>query len=478
LLGPAALAGCSAVPRLFRQPIQRPVSKLVLPAMHPRALLEGVGGSAPVTTNFTSAQVIAGFAGPINTTTTPARCVIRASITTWFGRIRGTEAILTVASHANTANVISVSVDGGAFTTKSTISNLATLFTGLSDTYHTVAFRSADAFGNNVYVSNTGSDILAVTGVSPAIDVPSSMVQAGKSGDLTAITLAANTASFVPENGGSSFIGSVAFSGSPTKLYIACKAVYVAVSVDGAAPSYYTTNSRGGVIVSCDGAAHTYYVWSGVGVSGGFTPWMFSVGGDATLSQLGSQKRIHHFAHSIGFGVSATSMAHTDMSRTAARKGYVFNNVSVAGNTIAQLQARIDANLALLTVTSSDVAIIDIGRNEATSAALDATQQTNLNYVIDACQAKGYGKILVLGGIIDNGWNPYTGGQAGSMSTLVTAQADANCIYIDRSNYKTIGASGTIATLDGTLADNVHPSDAGYVTMNTLNITYLDPSIP
>jgi len=438
-----------------------------------QAAVGGVGsGPEPVTVNFTSAQVAAGLAGPINTTSNAARIYMRAGRTTWFGRIKGTEALLACSNDfANDTEVIAVSVDGGAYTNLNRSAGLVTLFSGLADAWHTVAWRIGSSFGDFAFILSSG-DVLTVTGVDPQIDVPTNMRQVGLTGDFTAAELIAQAANYVPTNGlaqGSTTngvnTGSLGFTGSPTKLFFVTKASYVALSVDGGAPSYYAVGTDGGVIVDCDGQSHDYLCWDS-GSASLPDPNVFTVGSDAALSDLAVEKRLHHFGHSIVAGDAApTSPAHTDMGRTSSRNGYHFNNLGVSGDTIANARARIDANLALLTVSSSDVMIIDLGRNDG-ATALDATAQTNLNYIIDACETKGYGTILVLGGLIDAGYNPYTGGQAGSVSSLVTAQANPNVVYVDRSAYTGIST-----------ADGVHPNDAGYVTIDGFNVTYIDPLI-
>lgn len=434
--------------------------------------IEGVGASDPVTTNFSSATIATALAGPVDTTTNTARRTLRAATTTWLGRIRGTEALLTVASHANTANVILVSVDGSAFTALTTASNIATLFTGLTDDWHTVAFRPGTAFGNTVYLAATG-DILAVTGASPAIDVPTNMVQVGVSGDFTASGLSAlsSPVNHVPASYYTDFsintgrsLGSISGRGAPTKLWIATKATYVAVSVDGAAPSYYAGGTQGGVLVTCDGATHDYHVWDS-GFASGTLGTLLSLGSDAAWSDLSVERRLHHFGHSIAAGQAGTSRAHTDMARTAARNGYLFNNLAWDGRTIATLESTLTTVLAPLTVTSADVAVVDIGRNDGTGA-LSGGNQTSLTNVINALLTKGYGTVLVLGQMVQTSYDPDAGGLNGSISSLVSGLGNPAVIFVSRSAYT------GVATSDGT-----HPTDAGYVTMDGFNVTSIDPLI-
>lgn len=442
--------------------------------------MRGLGraaGVVAVTTNFAAAAVTPAMFGPVDTATNAARIYMASSITAWMGRIKGSEARVWVASHPSyTAfGPISVSVDGGAFSDKTTSGGYAVLFSGLSDGWHTVVFRAGAVFGRSVYLATSGT-LLTVIGAAPEIEVPTARVTVGVTGDFTASSLVAlsSPGNFVPafglsEAGGSlgGANGSLAFRGSPTRIYIASKSAYLAVSVDGAAPTYYANPNRAGVMVTCDGALHNYFAWcSGYNSSNGIN--VFGVGPNASASDLTAEKRLHHFGHSIVYGQSATSPAHTDMARTAARKGYQFSNFGVSGNTIQTLVARLDALFATVTVASTDVAVIDIGRNDD-QAGFDAADTTDFASILNKVITKGYGKILVLAGLPDSsGYNPYgSGRQAEAMQSAVTATGNANVIYISRQSYSGV-----------TFADGVHPTDAGYVTMDTLNVTAIDPSLP
>lgn len=440
-----------------------------------KGLARAVGGPPVVTTAFAAASVLPGLYGPVDTTTNAARAYVLAGCTQWFGRIRGSAAVLTVASHANAVSPVplTVSVDGGAYANVTTASNLAQLFTGLSDDWHTVCIRPGVSYGASLYFGASGN-ILSVTGTAPAIEVASAKAQTGVPGDFWGGPTAAATANvnFVPRFISPSFssstgpgVGSLGFRTSATRLWLVSESPWLALSVDGAAPTYYANAAGSGVIVATDGAAHDYYFWDS-SISGGAQFTTLSVGADAAISDLASEKRLHHFGHSIVEGVSATSRAHTDMGRTAARNGYVFANAGVAGNTIQTLLARMTGTLAQLTVSAADVAILDIGRNDD-HAGFDSADATDFPQILTALVGKGYGKILVLGPLTQNAFTPEGPGRLSEdIAAAVTALGNPAVSYVSRASYTGI-----------TYADGVHPTDAGYVTMDSLNAGTIDPLI-
>jgi hypothetical protein len=220
------------------------------------------------------------------------------------------------------------------------------------------------------------------------------------------------------------------------------------------------------VIIPCDGLSHNYYVMDS-GCSLTSSPHTFSVGAVEALSDLASEKRLHYFGHSIVAAGAANGVS--DIVLTAFRKGYFPGNFGVSGDTLALVEGRIATLLALLTVTSSDVAVLDIGRNNG-DTALTVGEQTSLTNILNALVGKGYGKVLVLGQLQLTGiaWTPDTNGLNGSISSLVSARADI-CVFVNRSTYDAgISTSGN---------DKTHPDVAGYAVMDANNVTYIDPLI-
>lgn len=150
----------------------------------------------------------------------------------------------------------------------------------------------------------------------------------------------------------------------------------------------------------------------------------------------------------------------------AARNGYVFANLGVSGNTIQTLAARMTTTLARMTVSASDLAILDIGRND-NHTGFDAADETDFAAILTALVGKGYGKVLVLGQITQANFTPEGAGrQSEDMAAAVVAFGNPNVTFVSRASYTGIA-----------YADGVHPTDAGYVTMDNLNAALLDPLI-
>lgn len=428
----------------------------------------------PVTTAFPYAQAVQGFYGPLDTVTNAARLYIVGASTVWFGRIKGSAATLSCLNPLDKPTGLApftISVDGGAYVEGRPVAGVTTLFTGLSDDWHTVSIRADLGFGATIYLPQTGT-LMTVTGVSPALDVLANKVHTGAAGVLSGGPTGAAVANvnFTPRILGvgsdptvGQGVNALAVRTAATKLHIVTESTYVAVSIDGAAPTYYNKPLNQGVIVPCDGVQHDYYIWCN-GVSGTTNYDAFSIGADAAMVSIGA-KRLHHFGHSIVHGIAATSTAHTDMARTAARKGYLFGNLGVSGNTIQTLLARMTATLARLTVTSSDVAVLDIGRNDI-AAGFDASDDTDFQALLAALVAKGYGKILVLGQMTEpvSGFAPEGAGRLNEdMAAAVAATSNSAILYLSRASYAGIDRPG-----------GTHPSDAGYVTMDGLNVALID----
>lgn len=421
---------------------------------------------APTTVNFTSTQVASGFIGSVSTTKNAARVYGRASRTVWVGVITGTEAKLTATSDfGNIAGLIQVSVDGGAFSDAIGIGGVWTLFTGLPNAAHTVVWRFGAAFSENGYIASSGN-VLEVTGQSPSISTSSVVVQPNSAGLLSLFSAATveNSVNYSPQlvaqntTTFGSNVPSVRLRGAFTRLFVGKSAQYVYVSKNGGTPTRYgpiteTNTPVNGNVISLDGSLATYNVWgASVEATGGGT---FGVGGDSVLVDIGSKRRLDQYGDSITDSVPAngpTSQGECEVFRVAAAMGFTGGSSGVSGNTIAMLESRMDAVLAAREVTSNDVAIIAIGRNDGT-AAWDSAKLASYTNIINKLLAKGYGKVLCRG--VMNDTANFTTANA-SMQSVVTALANTNVIFIDTSTWTGYATS-----------DGVHPNDAGYATLAT-----------
>lgn len=429
------------------------------------------GGSpplpAPTAVNFTSAQVSPGFSGSISTTKNAARIYARGSLTLWCGWITGTEAKLTAPSDfGDNDGALEVAVDGGAFSAAARAGSVYTLFAGLSHATRFIEFRWVSLMGEAPYIASSGN-VLAVTGQPPALTTLSAKVQAGADSEtgLYNGALVANLATYTPllqaekgTNYGSN-IGSAKIRGAFTKMVVTVNGSRkIAVSKNGAAPTYYTAADESGdpvraITVPCDGSTSTYNVWDdGNYHSAGGT---FSIAVDSPLLDIGTRRRLHQFGDSItyGSGPGAASI-NTETMYVAAQLGFVGSTIGISGQTIAGCKTMLDNTLPLLTVGVDDVAILAIGGNSA-SDGIDATDQADYGLCIDKLLAKSYGKILCRGilpiasvqGAIDTA--------NAAMKSVMDAKADPRLVWINPVTWTGYDSQ-----------DNTHPTAAGYMTLS------------
>lgn len=430
-----------------------------------------VGGVVPLpdptTVNFTSAQFATGFSGSISTTKNAARIYGRGDRTLWAGFIAGSAATLKVTSDFNNLdNMIQVSVDGAAFYNCPHTADMYELFAGLGPESKFVQIRYAFDWSDVTYIASSG-DVIFVTGQPPAMATISGWIQAGENSDTGFYSAATvpNTAGYTPAqqavkgttNG--SNIGSIKIAGAFSELYAAVTGnpARIGVSKNGGAPSFYSVTDDGTpklktIRVPCDGSLATYNIWdSGGGLAGG---GHFSVAGDATRQTVGDRKRMDQFGDSITFGSGpGASQADVELMPVAAALGFAGSTVGVSGHTIAQCKTLLDTVIPLKTVTSADVAILAIGRNNV-SGGIDSTEQADYLSCINKLLAKGYGKVLCRAILPDpNGVELWTA-QNAALQAVVTTLADPKVIWVPTSTWLGYGSS-----------DGLHPTAAGYVTL-------------
>lgn len=383
----------------------------------------------------------------------------------WVGVIRGTDAYMKIYNSSNntTLDMVYVAVDGGAPVAYKwdNVTEEIPLFTGLTDDAHFVSIRVGPAFGGSVYFKDTGGGILRANGASPAFHTVETHYETGYGSMKSASQMAAPTGSgFVPDiyPTGVGRFTMTAFTGSLNKLFVDTFDGSQTKVMTGNGPySYgdasYVVPKAYGVDAGIPPETTTGFVWSyssGVG--------SLSIGADAapTFPDL---PRLISWGHSITFGAATSGPAGTNWPVTAANFGYLAGVQAVSGDTIADVQARIDGEIAQLTIAANDVAIVDLGRNDGT-AALDATQQSNYNYILSALVTAGFNKVLCLSCMVDTAFDPTA--LNASIAALVAARAETNIYYLDRSAY-------TVALVPR--ADGVHPNAAGYAGMVELDKT-------
>jgi GDSL-like Lipase/Acylhydrolase family len=430
----------------------------------------GSGGGVATTITRTYAEISSSLFGPIDTARTVNRTHLLASNNTALVLyIKGTDAsvmMYNVNGYGTGSGLVGVCVDDGAVTLPAGVANKFPLFTGLSDTLHKVVIMIPAGYGTSTYLASNGNPI-EVTGVSPYVLTSSTVIERGAA--TNAVWSSPTVASgglYVPATNITGTAAATATSAIPcvrlraatTYLDVSTQGTHFAVSVDGAAPTYYTTGYTSGSRtassrrITCDGVLRTYNIWSTNGAASGASV-MLSVGVDSTPVAI-TTKRIHQFGDSITFGsgTGITSTVHTDLPRVASALGLVGSTFGISGQTSAQLATRIAAQVALTNSNvSEDIAVLAMGRNDAnvfTSSDWDTTV---------AALLVGYAKVLVRG-VLNTGTSFSTFND--SMESWVTGKADARIVYIDVDSWTGIDSP-----------DGTHPSDAGHVTLANYCIT-------
>lgn len=433
--------------------------------------VKGVGGNggaavppSPSTTNFTSAQILASFNGPI--TNDGTKIHMRQSRTLWAGFITGTDAKLTATTDfGDFDSVIQVAIDGGAFGLAPRTGQVFTLFSGLSHATRFVEFRVSEGAGDGAYVTG-----LAVTGTPPALQtMPSIQVGTDSATGLYAGAKVDNDdAAFLPmlqaskgEDYGSN-IGSVKLRGAFTTLAVTCMAVRrIGVSKNGGAPTFYTATAETGesgqppsraIRVPCDGSVATYHVWDDgvVRNSGG----VFAVSGDSTLLDIGLRAAMVQFGDSQTYGSGPGAISSdVETMQVAAALGYAGTTMGVSGLTIEGLLAKLDTWLPAITTRAADVAVLAIGANNA-GAGITSTDQANYLACINKLKAKFAGKILCRA-ILPPNEDPSMADPANALlKSVVTTLADPRVIWVDTKTWSPWGTQ-----------DGAHPTAAGYATL-------------
>lgn len=437
-------------------------------------------------TTFSTNQVLPGLAGGKDLATNASRAYMAASSgsnlvggSLWAAIIKGTGATLVLGNTATPTNAVLVSVDGGAF---AAVSNTGagpytyTLFSGASDAEHLIVFRIGTAWGTNkVYFDKTLGTCLSITGGADTyVEMCSQWVYAGVTDSLSIADgmTKANATNYTPDKTKQSIystvsnVSSARIRGQFASIQVACTgqeaapdlytAVYV--SVDGAAPTKYTFSAPGigGAIRRVTGldstAVHTYDVWTDYVKAQA----MFAVSGDADHVDVGTKKRMHQFGDSITFGGGTAAVpGEVDLFRVAASMGFAATTAGISGQTINGLELALPTYLAALTVTSSDVAILAIGRNNVTGG-IDAAEQTDYGDCIDLLVAKGYGKIICRGILPAGDHSNYWTTENAALAAVVTAKANPAVVFCDVSGCPTYSTQAS---------DNTHPDAAGYAVI-------------
>lgn len=421
---------------------------------------------------ITAVQMEPGLMGSKNTALNANRIYLAAATggdntggSLWCGFIKGTAATL-LANSSSSAGAIVVSVDGGAYANAADSSFTYTLFTGLPDVEHYVVIKIGAAFGqDNVYLNKLGSPtILNITGSNPYLRMATDWVHTGVTNALSVASgmTVANVANYTPNRSkrgvytGVSNIGSARIRGDFRTIFVASNgpaglsSVYI--SKDGGTPVKHTlplTPGTGGYIHAIKGLSglHTYNVWTNV------SGIIFGAAGDSPHVDIGAKRQMHQFGDSTTNGSTGGNEGESEVLRTAAALGFAGTTIGVHGQAIdgpTGLDVALDTYLPALTVTSDDVAVLAVGRNNLSTNWTGATD-TALASCISKLVAKGYGKIICRSVLPTGTRSSLYPTESGKIQTAVTNAANPNVVFCD------ISGLPVHSTVDGT-----HPDAAGY----------------
>ncbi len=419
----------------------------------------------PSTTAVPYASASGGLAGHFDTARTAGRTYgLAGGQSAWVGYITGTDATITLKNEWGNTTAAYVTIDGGAeFSATHVGGGVYTLFSGQQQKKRLVCVRLKPTLGTVGYFDSTVA-LLSITGAPPSFKSPTQWISSCSqtTPGVAAGGMLASLASsgYVPDKTGSivnsqsSMCSSLRFRTSDGGFFVYTLSRYIAWSVDRNAPAIIDTGNSLPKALYLQGAAgsHDYSVsvtYSSGGGSGSINEVFVGVDSyDNTMEA----RRFDQYGASSTYGAAATSPLHTDVYIAAAKLGFAGDSLGVSGQTIAQVKARIPANLAGKTVTANDVAVLQLGRNDV--GGWNSTTSQNYKDCINLLLAAGYGKVICRnlrrGG---TDWSTVYTTENAAILQCVTDVADSRVVYLD-----------TTAWSGFEQPDGVHMTDAGYLT--------------
>jgi lysophospholipase L1-like esterase len=435
-----------------------------------KLMMKGGGAIAPTTEPFTYAQGSGSITGQQDVLRTAGRTYLGSNGTgsdlVLF--MKGTDASVylthNTAGFGTGAGMVKCYIDDGAVQTPIGVSGKFPLFTGLPDVTHKVVIHIDGAYGNNAYILQS-NPLFEVSGAPPTISYAANWSRrTGSTGTVwTSATVAALTAQYTPNPtvSGSPFgsnVPCVKIRADTSYLDVVTQSTTFGVSIDGAAPTYYSTGKAQGIPsytrITTVAGAKDYYVWTIVTGAAG-TISNFEVGTSAAPLST-TAKKLHQYGDSITFGDTdgggALTSVHTDVQRSSSALGFVGANIGVSGWTSAQLATNIvSMSSAWGGNVAEDVAVVAIGRNDAGAFS---THQANFVTIVNQLLTL-YATVLVQGVL-----RPVAG------TDFTTYNADMGTWVAGLSNPRVIYISPLAWTGITTIGDGTHPDAAGYVTLS------------
>lgn len=397
----------------------------------------------------------------------------------WSGIITGTAATISGSSDfGEDSTTFYASVDGAAAVGLTKIgTNLFQVFSGLAQGPHSVVIVAGGAYGNVVYVLSTSTAVLAVTGAPPSVYVPTwvNPFDGSALDAWSAFPINAPSVNWTPYASpgntatASSAVPSLRVRTAATFLLITTRARYIFVGIGSSITRYDTGAAEGYArqykVSGLSGSATTYNVWISAQPLGGGNQ-LLTVASDAAMVDIGSKRRLDQFGDSITFGSGCTGTGDVDTMRTASALSMTGSTYGISGTTVSALAANLPGFLSGRVIDSTnDVAVIAIGRNDASISGASMTAQQVTDYTSCCNQLKAkYGKVICRGMLPESTYN--WSGWASSINSIITSIGNAN-----------IKAAVTTGWTGFATAEGTHPTDAGYITLAGYATTTYTPLI-
>lgn len=385
-------------------------------------------------------------------------------------RVKGTQCRVRYSSDGS--QPFNISVDGGAYSTPTGSGGYVTLFTGLSDSWHDVLFKSGSAYANSAYIYKTNT--WDITGANPRISFNTSF--GGKSEIFCQSSF--QTYGIVTPGSSAVAVASptypsiVVYRGFDATFFRNVKASEVFLQhLDGSSGNKYTLAANGtkiATVATSTGIGFTRlgYLDPGIvseiaitcnGASGSVSAFgVFLRGGSGFVNEsISTKKKLCCFGDSIT--QATTSLGESTIGycyKLSLANNYQPINRGIAGDTVAQMLARISS----VNSTAPDYVIVLGGRNNWGSS-VQADYESILNSLLTNTSAK----ILAV-----DTFNPGGTGGASRTTTNNSILAAVNAVNNSRILHVNTDSLTSIGTFDGT-----HPNDAGYDAI----VSFLQPFV-
>jgi lysophospholipase L1-like esterase len=415
-----------------------------------------------------AAQTSKGVGGLTNRTQNASRVYQYHGRTAWVGRVFGSAASLAYGMDGGyTAGVAQLSVDGAATADVSLAAGVLPVLSGASDAWHNVVVKAKMGYGTQGWLPVAGTG-LSIEGSAPAVEVPQHWLSVGDIGGygVSPTKLSAHGyAGFHPALQGAGWSSTVQGSNTPslrfradcTGFWVLSHSRFAVVCVDGGAPVVHSVaDSSGpiGIYIPCEAGAKDYSVAAG----GSNMTAGFSVGVVGEVLPVICRGVLDQFGDSITEGNVAVWGAVETFGVAAAldRAGQTYG---VSGNSVAQCLARMQALLPAGSKKQTDVAVLQVGVNEAGTGW---TGQVAIDYaacIAVAVQA-GYGLVLCRLML------PNTGNYVAVDGGIIAAASAAALLYPNKVRWVDTRAWPYFANpANGNGGDGLHLGAADYANL-------------